>query len=98
MAMFFCTTPTTSDPPLGAASHVPVSGGHPGAIQVGLRNAVLDCGGDNDIAVTPYFPSTAKNLALQDIISGPHHVNQNLSKLYTINLEVVLLLRQFLID
>jgi len=36
--MFCCTTPTTSDPPpLGAASHVPVSGGHPGAIQAGLR-------------------------------------------------------------
>jgi len=30
-------TPMTSDSPLGAASHVPVSGGHPGAIQAGLR-------------------------------------------------------------
>jgi len=39
-------------------------------------------GGDNDIAVTPYLPSTAKNLALQEIISGRHHVNQNLFKLY----------------
>jgi len=39
-------------------------------------------GGDNDIAVTPYFPSSTKNLALQEIISGHHHVNQNLLKLY----------------
>jgi len=31
-----CTSPTTSDSPLGAASHVPVSGGHSGAIQAGL--------------------------------------------------------------
>jgi len=37
IVMFCCTTPTTSDPPLGTASHVPVSGGHPGAIQAGLR-------------------------------------------------------------
>ena len=54
-------------------------------------------GGDNDIAVTPYFPSTAKNLALQEIISGHHYLNQNLFN-FTINLEVALLLRQFLID
>jgi len=54
-------------------------------------------GGDNDIADTPYFPSTAKNLALQEIISGHHYLNQNLFS-FTINLEVALLLRQFLID
>jgi len=36
----------------------------------------------SSIAVTPYFPSTAKNLALQEIISGYHHVKQNLLKLY----------------
>ena len=54
----------------------------------------IDC---DDIAVTPYFPSTAKNLALQEIISGHHYLNQNLFN-FTINLEVALLLRQFLID
>ena len=54
-------------------------------------------GGDSDIAVTLYFPSTAKNLALQEIISGHHYLNQNLFN-FTINLEVALLLRQFLID
>jgi len=31
-------------------------------------------GGDNDIAVTPYFLSSTKNLAFQEIISGHHHV------------------------
>ena len=35
--MFCCTSPITSDPPLCAASHVPVSGGHPGAIQARFR-------------------------------------------------------------
>jgi len=49
------------------------------------------------VAVTPYFPSTAKNLALQEIISGHHYLNHNLFN-FTINLEVALLLRQFLID
>ena len=49
------------------------------------------------VAVTPYFPSTANNLALQEIISGHHYLNQNLFN-FTINLEVALLLRQFLID
>jgi len=61
---------------------------------VGVPSALL---GDNDIAVTPDFPSTAKNLALQEIISGHHYLNQNLFN-FTINLEVALLLRQFLID
>ena len=37
------------------------------------------------------------NLALQEIISGHHYLNQNLFN-FTINLEVALLLRQFLID
>jgi len=60
-------------------------------------NTEHSAGGDNGIAVTPYFPSTAKNLALQEIISGHHFLNQNLFN-FTINLEVALLLRQFLID
>jgi len=31
-------------------------------------------GGYNDIAVTPYFPSSTKNLAFQEIIPGHDHV------------------------
>jgi len=41
IAMFCCTSSITSDPPLCAASHVPVPGDHPGAIQAGLRKRRL---------------------------------------------------------
>ena len=57
-------------------------------------------GGDkNDIAnaITLHFFNNLKP-SVQEIISGHHHLNQHCFKNFTINLEVVLLLRQYLID
>ena len=43
------------------------------------------------------IPALTSISALQEITSGHHYLNQNLFN-FTINLEVALLLKQFLID